>query len=148
MGGTPLTSASADRKSRGRNIPPSLEAVVTARVVTSSGFSTLVLAGLLFLRWLATGSSLGFPDATQPVPNRLLCSAASLFLRFSTGKNFRLSCPTSRLTRPDAPSSLPDGTSGNMACMRSGFDRLDVSCDLIQAVGGQLHHPAADIHQG
>jgi hypothetical protein len=120
--GKSVPSASADRKSRGRNIPPSLEAVVTARVVTSSGFSSLGLAGPFFLRWLTTGSSLGFPDATQPVPNQLLCSAASLFLRFSTGKSFRLSCPTSRLTRPDTPSSLPDGTSGNMACMLSGLN--------------------------
>ncbi len=48
--GRSVPSASADRKSRGRNIPPSLAAVVTARVVTSSGFSTLGLAGLCFLR--------------------------------------------------------------------------------------------------
>ncbi len=112
---------------------------MTARVVTSSGFSALGLAGLFFLRWFTTGLSLGLPDATQPVPNRLLCSPASLFLRFSTGKNFRLSCPTSRLTRPDSPSSLPDRTSGNMACMLSG---LTASTLVV------IHHPADDIHQG
>ncbi|MFN9979239.1 MAG: hypothetical protein ACK53Y_04965 [bacterium] len=35
----------------------------------------------------------------------------------STGNRRRLSCPISRLTRPDAPSSPPSGTSGN-ACLR------------------------------
>jgi hypothetical protein len=123
--------------------------VTTGSVVTCNGLDSLGLEGaFLFAREATGGLSSGFPDAIQPVPNRLLYSAASLLLLFSTGNSFRLSCSTSRLTRPFAPSSLPDGTSGDMIFHTVRVDRFHVGCYLVQTIGCYFYHPAADIHQG